>query len=321
MTSGQPSQAEIEYAAGLLRAGKLVAFPTETVYGLGANALDEAAVARIFAAKGRPSSSPVIVHVSGIEMARTVVADWPDTADRLAQRFWPGPLTLVLHKKPVVPSIISAGLDTVGVRMPAHPVALALIAAAQVPIAAPSANRFTQLSPTSAEHVRASLGERVDYVLDGGACRVGIESTVLSLASTPPVLFRPGGISRRQIEGVIGPVAQQTEASTGAHPAPGMHPRHYSPRTKLLLVRDGAVPQQGRGAYVQLRTPPRAEVQQIVRMPTDPAAYAAALYATLHKVDAQGHDWIAVDTPDDTPEWEAVRDRLRRASSSGAETI
>jgi L-threonylcarbamoyladenylate synthase len=312
----QLSQREIQHAAALLREGKLVAFPTETVYGLGANALDESAVKRIFEAKGRPSTSPVIVHVSSVDMARSVVAEWPETAERLARKFWPGPLTLVLRKQAAVPSLVSAGLDTVGVRMPAHPIALALIEAAQTPVAAPSANRFTQLSPTTAEHVRQGLGDRVDYVLDGGACSVGIESTVLSLASGVPVLLRPGGISRAQIEAVVGPIGQQTEAVTEAHPSPGMHARHYSPRTKLLLVTGGNVPARGRGAYLQLQTAPSAHVAELVNMSTDAAQYAAALYQTLHRLDLAGYDWIAVEAPEDLPEWDAVLDRLKRAASS-----
>lgn len=311
----QPSRAEIAHAAEVLRAGKLVAFPTETVYGLGADALDAAAVARIFEVKGRPASSPIIVHVSNPEMARSVVAEWPETAQSLAQKFWPGPLTLVLQKQPSVPPIVTAGLDTVGVRMPSHPVALALIEAAQLLIAAPSANRFTQLSPTSAEHVRQGLGERVDYVLDGGECAVGIESTVLSLTNGRPVLLRPGGVSRRQIEAVIGPIERQPEAAAEAHPSPGMHPRHYSPRTAVLLVRDGAIPKQGRGAYLQLRVPPQTPVQKLVQMPADSAAYAAQLYRTLHQLDGEGLDWIAVEIPKDAPDWEAVLDRLRRAAT------
>src|SRR5580693_7393668 len=172
---------EIGHAARLLRAGRLVAFPTETVYGLGANALDADAVARIYAAKRRPATSPLIVHVASIEMALTVVSAWPETAALLAKKFWPGPLTLVLPKAAAIPLIVTAGLSTVGLRMPSHPVALALIRAAGVPLAAPSANRFTELSPTTAEHVRRSLGKDVDCILDGGACDVGIESTVLSL--------------------------------------------------------------------------------------------------------------------------------------------
>jgi len=309
-----PSRAEIEHAAALLRAGKLVAFPTETVYGLGANALDAAAVARIFEAKGRPTTSPIIVHVSSMEMVRDVAAEWPPMAQILAQRFWPGPLTLVLRKQLAVPANVTAGLDSVGVRMPSHPVALALIEAAQFPIAAPSANRFTQLSPTTAEHVRRGLGDRVDYILDGGPCTVGIESTVLSLADGVAALLRPGGVSRQQIEAAIGPVAQPVKAPVEAHPSPGMHPRHYSPRTKLLLVRDGEVPQEGAGAYLQLHRSPKREVREIVLMPDEAAEYGAELYSTLHDLDSRSYDWIAVDTPDSSPEWEAIRDRLNRAA-------
>lgn len=308
-----PSENEIHHAASLLRSGKLVAFPTETVYGLGANAFDADAVARIFEAKGRPSTSPIIVHVSSMTMAETVVAQWPEEAAVLARAFWPGPLTLVLTKQPAVPSIVTAGLPTVGVRMPDHPVALALIEAAHVPVAAPSANRFSMLSPTTAEHVRQSLGNRVDYVLDGGPCTVGIESTVLSLTGDEPLLLRPGGISRSQIEDLIGPIARATEAPAHAHPSPGMHPQHYSPRTKLLLVSGGEVPKSGAGAYLQLHHRPQGEVLEIVHMPPDAAGYAVQLYSVLHDLDALGYDWIAVDSPDSTPEWEAVLDRLKRA--------
>ena len=317
MQSGSlPSPAEIQRAATLLREGKLVAFPTETVYGLGANALDPTAVARIFEVKGRPTTSPIIVHVSSTEMARTVVAEWPETAELLTQRFWPGPLTLVLKKQAIVPALVTAGLNTVGVRMPANPVALALIEAAQVPIAAPSANRFTQLSPTTAEHVRQGLGDLVAEIIDGGPCTVGIESTVLSLAGETPVLLRPGGVSREQIEDVIGPIMLQRESAEEAHPSPGMHPRHYSPRTRLLLVENGEVPQDGMGAYLQLRVAPVRGVREIISMPATAGAYAAQLYGTLHDLDARGFDWIAVDAPPDTPEWAAVRDRLTRAAVS-----
>jgi L-threonylcarbamoyladenylate synthase len=311
-----PSQSEIDRAAALLREGKLVAFPTETVYGLGANALDVAAVGRIFDAKGRPASSPIIVHVSNTEMVRSVVAEWPPAAQALVERFWPGPLTLVLKKHPAVPGLVTAGLDSVGVRMPSHPVALALIERAQLPIAAPSANHFSELSPTTAEHVRQTLGDSIDCILDGGPCTVGIESSVLSLAEAVPVLLRPGGISREQIEEVIGPVMQQSEASGEAHPSPGMHPRHYSPRTKLLLVENGELPESGVGAYLQLYNSPKQAVRKALPMPSTAAQYAAHLYGTLHQLDAEGYDWIAVDTPEDTPEWEAVRDRLKRAASS-----
>jgi L-threonylcarbamoyladenylate synthase len=310
-----PNAAEIEAAARLLRAGRLVAFPTETVYGLGANALDPEAVARIYAVKGRPPTSPLIVHVASIEMAQSLVAKWPDLADCLAQRFWPGPLTLVLEKQPTIPAIVTAGLSTVGLRVPSHPVALALIKAAGVPLAAPSANRFTQLSPTTADHVRRSLGSDVDLILDGGPCEVGIESTVLSLAGPQPVLLRPGGISRAEIEAVIGPVTIAGDVSSAAHPSPGMHPRHYSPHTHLLLVEDGRVLEQGKGIYLQYKHPPVRSGIAVVQMPSAAAEYAAVLYDKLHGADAAGYDWIAVDAPPETPDWEAVRDRLYRAAS------
>jgi len=307
---------QIRRAAELLRSGALVAFPTETVYGLGANALDSRAVERIFKAKGRPTTSPLIVHVSTIGMARELATEWPPLAQVLAERFWPGPLTLVVRKKPAIPDIVTAGLPTVGLRMPAHPVALALLREADIPIAAPSANRFTQLSPTTAEHVRRGLGERVSYILNGGPCTVGIESTVLSVVDQPAVLLRPGGVSRREIEDIVGPITSRTQAdSSEAHASPGMHPKHYSPRTSLVLVTDGALPTKGRGVYLQLRCTP-VNPADIVPMPSDPRDYAARLYATLHEVDQQGYDWIAVELPAESPEWESVLDRLRRAAAS-----
>jgi L-threonylcarbamoyladenylate synthase len=261
-------------------------------------------------------------------MAKSLVAEWPEAADKLTKHFWPGPLTLVLPTRresgsvsqesnlasAVVPLIVTAGLSTVALRMPSHPVALALIRAADVPLAAPSANRFTQLSPTTAEHVREGLGSDVDLILDGGPCQVGIESTVISLVSEP-VLLRPGGISRPEIEAVIGPLAHRADPVGGSHPSPGMHPRHYSPHTKLILTPGGDVPSTGRGVFLQLRsTPSRADVVTFP-MPADPALYAARLYETLHRVDSENYDWIAVESPPDTPAWEAVLDRLRRASS------
>ncbi len=305
--------ADLAHACELLRAGRLVAFPTETVYGLGANALDAEAVARIFEAKGRPRTSPLIVHVSSEEMLRRVVRDWPEPARILTREFWPGPLTLVLPKQAAVPDIVTAGLDTVGVRMPAHPVALALIWECDLALAAPSANRFTQLSPTTAEHVRQSMGDRVDFILDGGPCEVGIESTVLSLATNPATLLRPGGISRAQIEELIGLINVLSSVVEGPHASPGQHPKHYSPRTKLLLVRNGEVPTSGRGAYLELFHPSVGEAR-IIRMPGSPEPYASALYRTLHELDGQNLDWIAVEQPPSTPEWEAVLDRLRRAA-------
>ena len=287
-------------AARFIRGGRLVAFPTETVYGLGANALDAAAVERIFAAKGRPRSSPMIVHVDSIEMARRYVAAWPAAAETLARHYWPGPLTLVLPKQPEIPDVVTAGLGTVGIRIPAHPLALSLIRQAGVPIAAPSANRFTELSPTSAGHVPEALA---DYVLDGGPARVGIESTVLSLAG-PPTLLRPGVIPLPEIEALIGPVETLAVPAEGAHPSPGMHARHYRPSTPLHLVPPGAPTPPGRGRWLRLG----------VEMPRDPLAYAAALYATLYRLDRERLDWIAVEQPPETAPWAGVLDRLRHAA-------
>lgn len=277
---------EIQRAAEIIRQGGLVAFPTETVYGLGANALDETAVAKIYAAKGRPATSPLIVHVADIAMARSLVTAWPEEAERLAKKYWPGPLTLVLPKASHVPDRVTAGLDTVGIRMPNHPIALELIRAAGVPIAAPSANRFTELSPTQTGHLPQGLA---DMTLEGGPSQVGIESTVVSLATGKPILLRPGVIHLEGIE-----IAGQVE---GAHPSPGMHYRHYSPKTRVIL---GDPPKQGNGYRLTL--------------PNDPIAAAAMLYATLHQLDTKGYDWIAIDLPPDTPEWAGVRDRLTRAA-------
>jgi L-threonylcarbamoyladenylate synthase len=305
---------QIQAAAELIRQGRLVAFPTETVYGLGANALDPAAVARIYEAKGRPAASPLIVHVASIEMARSVAAAWPETAEALAGRYWPGPLTLVLPKQARVPDVVTAGLATVGIRVPAHPVALALIRLAGVPVAAPSANRFSGLSPTTAAHVRDSLGSAVDLILDGGPTDVGIESTVLSLAGPRPVLLRPGMVSQREIEERIGPLEVAPVAGPGPHASPGMHRKHYSPNTRLLLVRGGAVPDRGKGGYAGLYSEPAGPVARLVRMPPNPATYAAVLYETLHRLDREGLDWIAVERPPDHPDWAAILDRLERAA-------
>jgi L-threonylcarbamoyladenylate synthase len=304
---------DISRAAALIRAGELVAFPTETVYGLGANALDASAVAKIYNAKGRPAGSPLIVHVDSIEMARGLVRDWPHAADLLARRFWPGPLTLVLPKQPQIPDSVTAGFETVGIRMPDNAIALALIREAGVPIAAPSANRFTELSPTTAQHVRESLGVGVALVLDGGPTKVGIESTVLSLAGPRALLLRPGMLTKAQIEYVIGPIDVVTEPVSGAHPSPGMHRRHYSPRTPLVLVRRGKLPAHGRGVYLWIHE--SAEAAREIRMPEQPDTYAAVLYATLHQVDTQGFNWIAVEQPPLAPEWTAIHDRLQRAAA------
>jgi L-threonylcarbamoyladenylate synthase len=301
----------ISEAAAKIRAGGVVAFPTETVYGLGANALDADAVAKIFELKGRPSTSPLIVHVASTEMARDLVTEWPPLASDLAAKWWPGPLTLVLPKKPAIPDIVTAGLPTVGLRMPDHPVALELIREAGVPIAAPSANRFSELSPTTAEHVREAFGDAVE-VLDGGPTRVGIESTVVAIEDGQLKLLRPGMIE-------LGGQGHALPESQAAHPSPGMHPRHYSPRTPLLVV-PGPKEVPGReGAYVWRKRP--GLVSRSVRMPADPAHYAARLYAVLHELDAENWPWIAVEAVPQKPEWAAIRDRLQRASERLSERL
>lgn len=290
---------DLDRAAELIRAGRLVAFPTETVYGLGANALDPEAVSHIYEAKGRPTSSPLIVHVSDAAMARTLAADWPALADVLAARFWPGPLTMVVRKAEAVPDLVTAGLPSVGLRVPSHPVALELIRRSGLPIAAPSANRFTEISPTTAEHVRASLGKKVDLILDGGPTRVGIESTVVSLVRNPPEVLRPGMITNEDLERAAG--IRWVQADTdGSRESPGLHPRHYAPRTPFYVLEPGEKPPGGHG--------------QILEMPDSAEEYAAALYARLRTADQEGWDWIAVEKPARSPEWTGILDRLKRAS-------
>jgi L-threonylcarbamoyladenylate synthase len=295
----------IKEAARILREGGLVAFPTETVYGLGANALDAAAVAKIYEAKGRPATSPLIVHASSVAMARTLVSEWPREAEELAQRWWPGPLTLVLPKAAHIPGIVTAGLPTVGVRVPAHPLALELIEAAALPLAAPSANRFKELSPTTAAHVRAAFGDTIP-VVDGGPTLVGIESTVVSIADGKITLLRPGMIALGEIEQAVTP--------QGAHPSPGMAARHYSPRTPLMIVNTPSEMPDRLGAYVWWNT--SGLTARSVRMPDDPVAYAHRIYSVLHDLDQENWPWIAVEAPPETSGWAAIADRLKRASST-----
>ena len=320
-----PEPRAVAQAAERLRQGELVAFPTETVYGLGANALNTEAVARIFAAKGRPARNPLIVHVADVAAAREVVAVWPDAAIRLAEAFWPGPLTLVLPRRERIPDIVTGGGPTVGVRIPAHPVAMALLRAAGIPVAAPSANRSLQLSPTCAEHVARSLGGRIPLILDGGATGGGLESTVLSLSGDTPQLLRPGLLSPAQIEAVIGPIQRVANLSlptdTSPLPAPGMLSRHYAPhaalelgtengkRVRLLLARGSRI-----GWLTFDPPPPYMPGLIVLSMSRDPALYSTRLYAALHELDAAGVDAIFVDTPPDTEAWYAVRDRLERAA-------
>jgi L-threonylcarbamoyladenylate synthase len=299
------SQEEIRTAAEIIRSGGLVVFPTETVYGLGANALDAPAVKKIYALKGRPATSPLIVHVASIEGARQLAADWSKEAEQLAREYWPGPLTLVVPKRGLIPDEVTAGLPTVGLRMPRHPVALQLLRAAEVPIAAPSANRFTQLSPTTAQHVREAFGNETPFLLDGGACEVGLESTVVAVTIDGLEVLRPGMAFVQDATAAV-------EDGETVHRSPGQHKKHYSPRTRVLLVNHGKVPEKGRGAYLWLEQETKAEL--VILMPTEPAAYAAQLYGRLHDLDQIGLDWIAVELPPETRAWAAIRDRLTRAA-------
>ncbi|MFL5243183.1 MAG: L-threonylcarbamoyladenylate synthase [Gemmataceae bacterium] len=328
VNSDAPEPALIAEAADILRAGGLVAFPTETVYGLGANALDAAAVARVFAAKGRPAKNPLIVHVAELELAVNLVPHWPEAAAQLSKRFWPGPLTLVLERKPSIPDIVTAGGPTVALRMPAHRVALALLRAAQIPVAAPSANRSTYLSPTRAEHVLSGLDSRIDLLLDAGSTPGGIESTVLDLTTSPPRLLRPGLIALADLEVAVGKIDQSPVAETLRSPplkSPGMLQRHYAPRAKLDGVEKEAMARALEHARNGLSTSlltfgPSATAPNpfltIVAMPTEPGRYAAQLYAALHECDRAGANRIVVALPPDRPEWLAVRDRLKKASTA-----
>ena len=316
-----PDPVRIEEAAALLRAGELVAFPTETVYGLGADAQNPAAVARIFAAKGRPASHPLIVHVSGLIAARGWAATLPDAAVRLAEAFWPGPLTLVVPKGRRVPAIVTGGQDSVALRAPAHPVARALLAAFGGGIAAPSANRYGRISPTRADDVREELGDRVALVLDGGHCEVGLESTIVACLGGGVQLLRPGAVSRSQIADLVGPVA---DAGPGAPRAPGSDRSHYAPRTPVEIVAGAALQQAARAAtdpvavMARSAAPAGATSAVWVRMQAEPAAYGRALYATLRRLDRSGAARILVEAVPDGEDWAAIADRLRRAAARDA---
>lgn len=326
-----PQPAAIRRAAEVLRAGGLVAFPTETVYGLGANALDALAVQRIFLAKGRPPENPVIVHVADPALAMSLVTDWPEQASALVQRFWPGPLTLVLRRARSIPDQVTAGGPTVGIRAPAHPVALALLRAAAVPIAAPSANLANRLSPTRAEHVLAGLAGRIDLILDGGPTPGGLESTVLDLTVRPPRILRPGLISPQQLREVLGDVvlaADEVQPAGRPLPSPGRMPRHYSPAVPLILS-DQPVEQalrlSGQGMMVGLvafgEQPQTPDPILLRVLPLDARQAAALLYATLFELEHAGVQYIVCASPPSGEDWLAVRDRLRRAAAGeqGAE--
>jgi L-threonylcarbamoyladenylate synthase len=315
----------IAEAAGILRAGGLVAFPTETVYGLGANALDAAAVARIYQAKGRPARNPLIVHIADVAAARPLVSVWPASAQKLAERFWPGPLTLVLPRTPAVPDLVTGGGPNVAIRVPAQPIARALLEATGVPVAAPSANRSNYLSPTTAQHVLRDLSGRIDLILDGGPTSSGIESTVLDLSTDPPRILRSGPIQASELEACVGLLATAASAHAPAQdplPAPGMLTRHYAPRARVWLARDSGAGDVQRlvaaghqvGWMTFDRAQPNARLLAAV-MPSHATDYAARLYAVLHELDDAGVDWIVVAAVPNEPAWTAIRDRLQRGAA------
>jgi len=317
-----PDRPQIEAAAAALRRGELVAFPTETVYGLGADARSPAAVARIFAVKGRPATHPLIVHVHDMEAARPLARGWPETALRLAARFWPGPLTLVLRRGTGVPAAVTGGQDTVALRVPAHPVAQALLAAFDGPIAAPSANRHGHVSPTCAAHVRAEFGAAVPVVLDGGDCAIGLESTIVACDEGGVTLLRPGHIDRAAIESVIGPLHV---AGQDAPRVPGGLRSHYAPATPTRLIERAALPEAvaaaaraGRRVALLCRGEAQASgdaVALCIVASLRAIEYAHDLYASLRRLDAVGADEILVEVVPLDAEWEAVRDRLTRAAA------
>jgi L-threonylcarbamoyladenylate synthase len=305
----------IRKAAEILRGGGLVAFPTETVYGLGADASNEKAVARLYATKGRPADHPVIVHFDAAARAFTWARDVPGAAQKLAQRFWPGPLTLILKRSALVADFITGGQDSVGLRVPSHPVAHALLESFGGGVAAPSANRFGLVSPTTAAHVREDLGEEVDLVLEGGPSEVGIESTILDLSRGAPVVLRPGHILQAEIENLLGMRLGSATRAEVRHP--GGLERHYAPRTLARLLAPHELDKeiarlQDRVAVLAFSRPDE-RVDYWLRMPREPQAYAHRLYSALRELDTAGCEMMLIEAPPDTPEWAAVRDRLRRA--------
>lgn len=308
-------KAEIARAVELLKQGRLVAFPTETVYGLGADAWNPAAIKRLYSVKGRPAEHPVIVHFASADNAFEWAREVPEQARTLAQRFWPGPLTMILKRASKAPDFVTGGQDNVGVRVPSHPIAHELLAAFGGGVAAPSANRFGAVSPTTAAHVLADLGRDVDLVLEGGPTEVGIESTIVDLSGAEPVLLRPGHISREALSGALGTEVREKSAASPRHS--GGLERHYAPRTPARLVPtfelDRQIAQLKDKVAVLAFSRPDERVDFWLRMPRDPLAYAQKLYAALRELDSAGCELILIESPPDSGPWAAVLDRLRRA--------
>jgi L-threonylcarbamoyladenylate synthase len=317
----------VHRAAQALQAGEVVALPTETVYGLAANALDAKAVARIFEIKGRPAHNPIIVHVASLEMARRCVADWPVLAEKLAKAFWPGPLTLVLRRAQAIPDVVTAGGLTVGVRWPSHPLIQAVIRKCGFPLAAPSANLSNRVSPTSAEHVRKQLGGKIRLIIDGGPSQVGIESTVLDVSIHPPRLLRPGTIHEQGLLAVTGELASGSGEGASVLKSPGLLRKHYSPKAKLVVwswrdeqelrMRTAACGVRSDRIHViaHTRVPSGENYGRVSVIPHDAGAFARAMYAELHQCDDAAAELIVVEAPPASVEWRAVADRLRRAAA------
>jgi len=311
----------IQRAAKIIKGGGVVAFPTETVYGLGADAFNPLAVARIFEVKRRPYFDPLIVHVANPSDVKKLAKETPSNAKKLIERFWPGPLTIVLLKEEKIPDIVTAGLLTLAIRMPNHPMALALIEESKCPIAAPSANPFGYLSPTTAEHVRDQLGEEVDLILDGGPCPVGVESTIVSFLEEKPVLLRPGGVSLEEIESVIGKV--EIPSIEGRPSAPGMLPKHYAPRTPIVLdwSQKDLDLYKGKNIGLLLFQEPKDDLKyhsiEILSAKGDLREAAANLFAAVRRLDALHLDVIVAEPISEVGLGRAIMDRLRRAASRG----
>ena len=319
-------QAAVSRASTLLRAGHVVALPTETVYGLAANAWDAAAVSRIFEIKGRPAHNPIIVHVADLALARRCCCKWPPLAARLAEAFWPGPLTLVLPRSTEIPDVVTAGGDTVGIRWPSHPFIQAVIRECGFPLAAPSANLSNRVSPTNPRHVFQQLGHKIPLIVDGGQCQVGIESTVLDLSTEVACVLRPGMIHRAALLAVAGDLAA---AGAGEQhlKSPGLLPKHYAPRARLVLLTwsdEGdlraqaarfGVPFSQTHLIVHTHIPSARDFGSVNVVPHDPEAYARAIYAQLHECDDAGAQLILVESPPQTDEWRALTDRLNRAAN------
>lgn len=295
-----PVGTDVAEAARLLSAGGVVAIPTETVYGLAALARDADAVRRVYTVKGRPPDHPLIVHVASVEAAREWAVTWPPVADALAKHFWPGPLTLIVERAEFVPDHVTGGRSTVALRVPDHPMALELLERVADGVAAPSANRFGRVSPTTAEHVLNDLGNDVDYVLDGGSCDIGIESTIVDCSVDPPQILRPGGVATEDIEAVV----KTLGPTSGPSRAPGMLPSHYAPDCRVVLRE-----------HDQPHWPEPSGRVRILDASVDPSSFARSMYANLREADRDGVETLVITLPPPRGIGLAIRDRLRKASA------